>query len=331
MKITSSKLGDTSPHYGTSPLDKNTMSSTMSSPTLSVNNFPTTLHLECLGNASPSTISHASASTSAWTAQHNDSLGKSRPPTLTMQTWKNCSITWSGTYVQKVSSTHSMKAMASQSPIPLSTNRGPRSSGPYLANGNNKVNVLGQQPWPSTYASMKKPPHSTCSYSKMTGSPPQLFTTCRRDSISLNLKTPSGGKYSGKTTLYTTRSSISKDTCTWMTDLMLDTWKHPPKKGINVASWHHFSILSLSLNLHHLTNYLNYHLTHAPDWVPHDWRACDHSHDPVTNHLILTLDSSCDQACDLSRDTMWLSCTWPVRCQTQWLFSDIWLSLPYSA
>ena len=68
--------------------------------------------------------------------------------------------------------------------------------------------------------------------------------------------------------------------------------------GGYIASRYHFSILSLSLNLHHLTNYLNYHLTCAPDWVPHNWRAHDCSHDPVTNHLILTLDSSHDQACD---------------------------------
>jgi len=73
-----------------------------------------------------------------------------------------------------------------------------------------------------------------------------------------------------------------------------------------VASGHHFSILSLSLNLHHLTDYLTYHLTRAPNLVPHDWGACDRSHNPVTDHLILILDSSCDQACDLSRDTMWL-------------------------
>ena len=68
----------------------------------------------------------------------------------------------------------------------------------------------------------------------------------------------------------------------------------------------HFSILSLSLVPHHLTNYLTYHLTCAPDLVPHDWGAHAHSHNPVTDHLILTLDFSCDQACNLSCDTMWL-------------------------
>jgi len=71
-----------------------------------------------------------------------------------------------------------------------------------------------------------------------------------------------------------------------------------------VASRHHFSILSLSLDSHHLTDYLTYHLTRAPNLVPRDWGARDHSHDPVTDHLILTIDFSHDQACDLSRDTM---------------------------
>jgi len=54
-------------------------------------------------------------------------------------------------------------------------------------------------------------------------------------------------------------------------------------KGLNVASGHHFSILSLSLNLHHLTNYLTYHLICAPNLVPHSWGARDHSHNPVTD------------------------------------------------
>ena len=84
----------------------------------------------------------------------------------------------------------------------------------------------------------------------------------------------------------------------------MDTWKHPPKKGMNVAFGHHFSILSLSLTSHHLTDYLTYHLTRAPDLVPHDWGARDRSHDPVTDYSILTIDCSRDQACDLSRDTM---------------------------
>jgi len=85
---------------------------------------------------------------------------------------------------------------------------------------------------------------------------------------------------------------------------MLDMWKHPPKKGMNVASRHHFSILSLSLRPHHLTDYLTYHLTRAPDLVPHDWGARDRSHDPMTDYLISTIDYSRDQAYDLSRDTM---------------------------
>ena len=85
---------------------------------------------------------------------------------------------------------------------------------------------------------------------------------------------------------------------------MLDMWKHPPKKGMNVASRHHFSILSLSLRPHHLTDYLTYHLTRAPDLVPCDWGARDYSHDPVTDDLILTIDFSRDQTCDLSHDTM---------------------------
>jgi len=75
-------------------------------------------------------------------------------------------------------------------------------------------------------------------------------------------------------------------------------------QSLFVVSGHHFSILLLSLNSHHLTDYLNYHLTHAPDLVPHDWEAHDRSHNPVTDHLILMLDFLCDQACDLSHDTM---------------------------
>jgi len=71
-----------------------------------------------------------------------------------------------------------------------------------------------------------------------------------------------------------------------------------------VVSKHHFSILSLPICPHHLTDYLNYHLTCAPDLGPHDWGARDHSHDPVTDYLILTLDFSRDQAYNLSRDTM---------------------------
>jgi len=73
---------------------------------------------------------------------------------------------------------------------------------------------------------------------------------------------------------------------------------------LSVASGHHFSILLLSLTPHHLTDYLTYHLTRAPALVPHDWGARDHSYDPVTDHPILTIDFSRDQACDLSRDTM---------------------------
>jgi len=173
-----------------------------------------------------------------------------------------------------------MKAVALQSPIPLSTNREPRSLGSYPANGKDRANVMGQQQWPSTYASGKKLLHFTCSYFRTTGLPPPCSITCRGDSISPNLRTLSGGKYFDKITHYTTRSSTSKDTHTQTKDLTMDTWKHPPKKGINVAFGHHFSILSLSLNSHHLTNYLTYHLTHAPDLVLHDRGARDCSHNP---------------------------------------------------
>ena len=62
-----------SPHHGTFCLDKSTWNLTMSSPTLPTNNSLTTLHFKCLGNASPSTILRASASTCAWMAPHNDS------------------------------------------------------------------------------------------------------------------------------------------------------------------------------------------------------------------------------------------------------------------
>ena len=279
-------------------------SSTTSSPISFANDSPTTPHSECLGNASPSMISYDSASTYVWMVPHNDSLGKSRPPTLTMRTWKNYSTAWNGTYAQKVSSTPSMKAVALQSPIPHSTNKGPRSSGPYPANGNEEANATGQQQWPSTYVNRRKPPPSISSYSRTIGSPPPCSTTYSGDSISPSLRTPSGGKYSDKTTSYTTRSLTSKDTHTQTKDLMLDMWKHPPKKGMNVASGYHFSILSLSLASHHLTDYLTYHLTCAPDLVPHDWRACDRSHDPVTDHPILTIDCLHDQACDPSCDTM---------------------------
>jgi len=245
-------------------------------------------------------ISHAYASTCAWMAPHNDSQEISKLLTLITQTWRNSSTTWNGTYVQKVSSTRSTKAAALQFPIPCFMNKEPRSLGPYPTNGNNIVNDSDQQQRPSTYASERKPPLSICSYSKMTGLPPPCSTTCNGDNTSRNPRTPSGGKYSNKITRYTTRSSTSKDTRTPKRDLTLDTWKHPPKKGMNVASRHHFSILSLSLTSHHLTNYL----TRAPNLVPHDWGAHDRSHDPVTDYLILTLDCSCDQACDLPCDTM---------------------------
>ena len=98
-KTTSNALGHMSPHHGTSPLDKNTTSSTTSSPTLSANDFPITPHSECLGNASPSTTLHTSASTYAWMAPHNDSQEKSRLLTSITQTWRNSSTTWNGTYV----------------------------------------------------------------------------------------------------------------------------------------------------------------------------------------------------------------------------------------
>ena len=73
-----------------------------------------------------------------------------------------------------------------------------------------------------------------------------------------------------------------------------------------VAFPYHFSILLLSLNHHHLTDYLTYHLTCAPDLVPYDWGAHACSHNPITDHLILTLDFSCDQACD-SAYHIWLN------------------------
>ena len=304
MKTTSSEQMRMSPHHGTSPPNENTRSSIMSSPMLFTSNSPTTLHFECLVNVSPSMTSRASASTSAWMALLNDSQEKSKLPTSTTRTWRNSSTTCNGTYVQKVSSTHSMKAAAWRSPIPLSMNKGPRSSGPYPANGNDEVNDSGHQQWPSTCESAKKRPCSTCSYSRTTGLPPPRFITLKRGSTSHNPKTLSGGKYSDKTTFCTTRSLILRDTCTQTKDSTLDTWKHPPKKGMNIASRHHFSILSLSLASHHLTAYLTYHLTCAPDLVPHDWGTRDHSHDPVTDYLISTIDSSCDQACDLSCKTM---------------------------
>jgi len=284
MKTMSSVLGHMPPHHGISPLDKNIMSSTTSSPTLSASNFPITPCSECLGNVSPSMTSHASTSTCVWMALHNVFQEKSRLLTSITQTLRNSSTTWSGTYVQKVSSTRSMKVAALQSPIPLSMNKGPRSFGPYPANGNDEANNMGQQQWPSTCTNEKRPLPSTCSYFKTIGLPPPRFTTYKRDTIFPNPRTLSGGKYFNKTTLYTTRSLTLKDTHTQTTDSTLDTWKHPPKKGMNVASRHHFSILSLSLDLHYLTNYLTYHLTHAPDLVPHDWGARDCSHNPVTDH-----------------------------------------------
>ena len=61
-----------------------------------------------------------------------------------------------------------------------------------------------------------------------------------------------------------------------------------------VASPGHFSILSTPLQSHHLTDYLTNHLTQAPDPVLHGWGARDHSHDPVTKHLTLTLDKTRD-------------------------------------
>jgi len=220
-KTTSNKQGRMSPHHRTSLVDKSMQSSTMSSPTLPANNSPTTPHSKCWGNASLSMILCASASTYVWMALHNDSLGRSKLLTSIMWTWRNFSTTWNGTYAQKVSSTHSTKAAALQSPIPLSMNKEPRSLGPYLANGNNKVNATGQQQQPSTYARGRKPLPSTYSFFKMTGLPPPHFITCSGDSTSHNPKTLSGGKYFDKTTLYTTRSSTLKDTHTQTTDSML--------------------------------------------------------------------------------------------------------------
>jgi len=57
-------------------------------------------------------------------------------------------------------------------PYPLSTNKGPRSSGPCPVNGNDEANAMDRQQQPSTYASGRKPPPSICSYSKTIGLPP---------------------------------------------------------------------------------------------------------------------------------------------------------------
>jgi len=172
MKNMSNALGCTSPHHGTSPYNKNIVSSITSSPMLSTSDSLTTLHSECWGNASPSMTSCAFASTCAWTAPHNDSQEKSRLLTSITQTWKNSSTIWNGTYVQKVLSIHFTKVAALRSPTPLSTNKEPRSLGPYPMNGNDEANASDQQQQPSTYTSAKKLLCSTCSYSKMIGSPP---------------------------------------------------------------------------------------------------------------------------------------------------------------
>jgi len=304
MQIPKNAPGIASPHLGTSLIDKSTQNSITSSPISSANTSQITPQSECWDNVNLPMTSRASASTFAWTAQHNGSPEKSKPSTLTTQTWRNYSTTWNGTYVPKPSLTHSMKAAASKSPIPLSMNKGPKSSGPCLENGSAEANNTDWQQQPSTYASGRKPLLSICSYSKTTGLPPRPFTTCSGDNTSPNPSTPSGGRYSDKTTLYTTKSLTSRDTRIPRKGSTLDTWKHPPKQGMNVASGHHFSILSLSLTPHHLTDYLTYHLTRAPDLVPCDWGAHDYSHDPVTDDLILTIDFSRDQTCDLSHDTM---------------------------
>ena len=210
-----------------------------------------------------------SASTSAWMAQHSNSQEKVKLLTLTTWTWRNSFIIWNGTCAQRMPSTHFMKAVASQHPIPLYMNKELGFSGHCPVNRNNKVNNLDQQQQPSTCTSMKKHLHFTCSSSKMIGLPPQSCITYSMDSTFHNLNTPSGGKYSSKTMNYTTRSLTLKDTHTRLQDSMLEAWKLLPKKGMNVASPGHFSILSTPLQSHYLTNYLTNHLTQAPDLVLH--------------------------------------------------------------
>ena len=70
-----------------------------------------------------------------------------------------------------------------------------------------------------------------------------------------------------------------------------------------VASPAHFSILSTPTQTYRLTAYLTDHLIQAPDLVPHDLGARDHSHDLVTRHPDVTIKAR-DQACDSSRDAM---------------------------
>ena len=169
------------PHLGTSPHTKSIWSSTMSSPTLYASDSPITPHSECWDNVNLPMISPGSASTSAWMVQHNNSQEKSRLPTSTTQTWRNSSTIWNGTYAQRTQLTHSMKAVALQYPIPLYINKGLGSSGRCPTNGNDEVNNLDQQQWPSTYASTKKHLHSTYSSSKTVKAPRSLdSTTCTK-------------------------------------------------------------------------------------------------------------------------------------------------------
>ena len=297
------KNGCTSPRLGTSRPAKDTPNLTMSSLMLYASDSPITPRSECWGNASPPMISPDSANTSVWMEQPNDSREKYKPSTSTTWTWKNSFTIWTGTCAQKASSTHSMKAAASPNLTRHCTNKEPRSLGPYPTNGHDDANGSGQQQRPSTFASVKKLLHCTYSSFRMTGSPPLPCTTYNASSTSHNPRTHSGGKCFSKTSNYTTRSSISKDTLIQPLGLMLEVWNLPPKKGMNIVFPAYFSILSTPTQTHHLTAYLTDHLIWTPDLVPHDLGARDHSHDPVTRYPDSTIETR-DQACDSSRDTM---------------------------
>ena len=259
------KNGQTSPHLGTSLPAKNTPNLTTSSRMSYASDSPITPRSECWGNASPPMISPDSANISAWMGQHNDSREKYKPSTSTTRTWKNSFTVWTGTCAQKASSTHSTKAAASPSLTHHYTNKEPKSLGPYPANGHDDANDSGRQQRPSTSASVKKPPRCTYSSFRTTGSPLLPCTTYSASSISRDPRTHFGGKCFSKTSNYTTRSSESKDTLVQPLDSMPEAWNLPPKKGMNVASPAHFSILSTPTQTDHLTAYLTDHLIRAPD------------------------------------------------------------------
>ena len=278
------KNGRTLPYLGTSLHAKDTPNLTTSSLTSYASNSPITPQSECWGNANPPMISPDSANTSVWMGQHNDSREKYKPSTSTMWIWRNSFTVWTGTCAQKASLTHSIKAAASPNLTRHCTNREPRSLGPYPANGHDDANDSGLPQRPSTSAGAKKLRHYTYSSFRTTGSPPLPYTTYSASSTSHNPRTHSGGKCFSKTLNYITRSSISKDTLVQPRDSMLEAWNLPPKKGMNVASPAHFSILSTPTQTCHLTAYLTDHLIRTPDSVPHDLGARDHSHNPVTRH-----------------------------------------------